>query len=72
MTYKVSENDRNRRRSLFAVKDIKAGESFTDENVRSIRPGYGLHPKHLKEILGKKAKTDIKRGTPLSWDDISS
>ena len=72
VTYKVSENDRNRRRSLFAVKDIKAGEPFTDENVRSIRPGYGLHPKHLKEILGKKAKTDIKRGTPLSWDDISS
>ena len=71
VTYKVSENDRNRRRSLFAVKDIKAGESFTDENVRSIRPGYGLHPKHLKEILGKKAKTDIKRGTPLSWDDIA-
>jgi pseudaminic acid synthase len=53
------------------VKDIKAGEPFTDENVRSIRPGYGLHPKYLKEILGKKAKTDIKRGTPLSWDDIA-
>ncbi|PLB86671.1 pseudaminic acid synthase [Dysgonamonadaceae bacterium] len=71
VTYKVSENDRNRRRSLFVVKDIKAGEPFTDENVRSIRPGYGLHPKYLKEILGKKAKTDIKRGAPLSWDDIS-
>ncbi len=72
VTYKVSENDRNRRRSLFVVKDIKAGEPFTDENIRSIRPGYGLHPKYLKKILGKKAKTDIKRGTPLSWDDISS
>jgi pseudaminic acid synthase len=71
VTYKVSENDRNRRRSLFVVKDIKAGEPFTDENVRSIRPGYGLHPKYLKEILGKKAKTDIKRGAPLSWDDIA-
>lgn len=70
VTYKVSENDRNRRRSLFVVKDIKAGEPFTDENIRSIRPGYGLHPKYLKKILGKKAKTDIKRGTPLKWEDI--
>jgi pseudaminic acid synthase len=72
VTYIVSENDRNRRRSLFVVKDIKAGEPFSEENVRSIRPGYGVHPKYLNEILGKKAKTDIKRGTPLSWDDISS
>ena len=70
VTYKVSENDRNRRRSLFAVKDIKAGEPFSEENVRSIRPGYGVHPKYLNEILGKKAKTDIKRGTPLKWEDI--
>ncbi len=70
VTYIVSENDRNRRRSLFVVKDIKAGEPFSEENVRSIRPGYGVHPKYLNEILGKKAKTDIKRGTPLKWEDI--
>jgi pseudaminic acid synthase len=56
------------RRSLFAVKDIKAGDVITEENVRSIRPGYGLKPKRLKEILGKKAKSDIKKGTPISWE----
>lgn len=58
-------------RSLFVVKDIKAGEIFTEENVRSIRPGYGLHPKYLKKILGKRATQDIKKGTPLNWDLIS-
>ena len=56
------------RRSLFAVEDIKAGEPLTAKNVRSIRPGYGLLPKHLSEILGRKAKACIKRGTPLNWD----
>lgn len=57
-------------RSLFVIKDIKAGEIFTEENVKSIRPAYGLPPKYLKDILGKKAKTDIKKGTPLNWDLI--
>lgn len=59
------------RRSLFVVKDMKAGEIFTEENVRSIRPGYGLHPRHLKDVLGKRAAQDIKQGTPLGWELIS-
>jgi pseudaminic acid synthase len=56
------------RRSLFVVEDVKRGETFTEGNVRSIRPGYGLHTRHLGEVLGKRAVRDIERGTPLSWD----
>jgi pseudaminic acid synthase len=56
------------RRSLFVVRDLKKGESFTAENVRSIRPGNGLHTRHLAEVLGKTAAQDIARGTPLRWD----
>jgi pseudaminic acid synthase len=52
-------------RSLFVVKDIKAGELFTEENIRSIRPGVGMHPKYMNEILGATAKRDFKRGEPL-------
>jgi pseudaminic acid synthase len=57
-------------RSLFVVKDVKAGEIFTEENVRSIRPGYGLHPKYLRDVIGKRARKNITRGTPLRWDLI--
>ena len=55
------------RRSLFVVEDIKKGELFTKQNVRSIRPADGLHPRHFEEILGKRAACDVERGTPLSW-----
>jgi pseudaminic acid synthase len=59
------------RRSLFVVNDLKMGEKFTAENVRSIRPGHGLHTRHLPDVLGKTAAVDIERGTPLSWDLVS-
>lgn len=59
------------RKSLFIVEDMKAGEQFTASNVRSIRPGYGLHPRHLEEVIGRKAQKNIKRGTPLHWELVS-
>jgi sialic acid synthase SpsE len=58
------------RRSLFVVEDIEEGEDLNDKNVRSIRPGNGLPPKYLDEIIGQKAAVAIKRGTPLSWNLI--
>lgn len=56
------------RRSLFVVKDVEEGEELTRQNVRSIRPGDGLAPKHLEEVMGRRASHDIERGTPLDWD----
>ena len=69
--YALSEKEKSStifRRSLFAIADIKAGEVFTRENVRSIRPGNGIKPKHLKDLLGKPCKRDIKRGEPITED----
>jgi pseudaminic acid synthase len=62
---------RSLRRSLFVVEDVAAGASFTEANVRSIRPGHGLHTRHLPDVLGRLAIRDVKRGTPLSWDLIA-
>lgn len=58
------------RRSLFVVEDIQEGETITEKNVRCIRPGQGLAPKHLDEVLGKTALESLKRGTPLTWESI--
>jgi N-acetylneuraminate synthase len=59
------------RRSLFIVADVKAGEMFTEKNVRSIRPAHGLHPRHLPDVLGRKAIREVCRGTPLTWNMIA-
>ncbi|HEY8995233.1 MAG TPA: pseudaminic acid synthase [Lacunisphaera sp.] len=59
------------RRSLFIVQDVKAGELLTETNVRSIRPGYGLPPKHWDNVVGRRAACDIARGTPLDWKLIA-
>lgn len=56
------------RRSLFVVQDVAAGEPFTRDNVRSIRPGIGLAPTHLADVIGRCASRDIRKGTPFSWD----
>ena len=67
---KSEEKSKTFRRSLFVVEDIKAGTMFTRQNIRSIRPGYGLPPREFDTILGKTATQSIKRGTPLRWDHI--
>lgn len=73
VTYDLTEKQKKSRedgRSLFVVKDIKAGEALTEENVRSIRPAFGMHTMYYDEIIGKKARTDIAKGTPLDWKYI--
>jgi pseudaminic acid synthase len=57
-------------RSLYIAEDIKAGEIFTDKNLRSVRPGFGLHPKHFNEIIGKKSNQDLEKGTPMKLNYI--
>jgi pseudaminic acid synthase len=70
INYEINEKNKLRRRSLFAAKDIKAGELLTAANIKSLRPGYGLHPSFYQEIIGKSAKENIAAGTPLSWGII--
>ena len=58
-------------RSLFIVKDVKSGDKISTENIRSIRPGFGIHPRHLPEVIGKEFKHDFDKGTPLNFDLIN-
>ena len=70
-SYELGDDQRRNRayrRSLFVAQDIKKGDRFSEENVRSVRPAQGLEPKYSKEVFGKKAKKDIKKGTPLKWE----
>lgn len=69
--YTLLEKDMLRRRSLFVAEDMKAGDIITEQNVRSVRPGYGLAPKFLPEILGKQVNRDLKKGTPMELDFIN-
>ncbi|MDY6986713.1 MAG: pseudaminic acid synthase [Thermodesulfobacteriota bacterium] len=66
----LDRTTRRSRRSLFVVQDIAAGDHFTRDNVRSIRPGHGLMPREIDHVLGRKARNNIALGTPLSWDMI--
>lgn len=70
--YTVNLANRQSARSLFVVKDIKKGEKFTKENIRSIRPSNGLHPRYYEEVLGKTANQDLKFGTPLSLEHVKA
>lgn len=75
VNYSLTEKQkqgRNFSRSLYVVEDIAEGETFTKENIRSIRPGFGLHPKHYTSLLGKKANTALSRGKALKLDDVKN
>jgi pseudaminic acid synthase len=72
--YKLTEKQAKGRdfsRSLYIAENIKAGEIFTDKNLRSVRPGFGLHPKYFNEIIGKKSNQDLEKGTPMSLNFIN-
>jgi len=66
----VERHSMTHRRSLYVVQDIKAGETFNSDNIRAIRPGAGLPPKYYDKVIGKIARQDIQRGTPLDWSEL--
>jgi len=66
----AEESARSRRRSLYVITDLKAGDRLNAQTVRAIRPGLGLPPKYLEQIIDRQVKCDVARGTPLSWDLI--
>ena len=73
VSYELTEKQKTGKqfsRSLYVSKDVKKGDVITKENVRSVRPGYGLHPKHLEDILGKTFNLDIEKGTAFSLEMI--
>lgn len=73
VSYELSEKSKKSRefaRSIFVCDDIMAGDEFTDANIRSVRPAFGLHPKYIYDIFGKKATKNIKKGEPLEWSMI--
>lgn len=74
VSYDISEKEKESkifRRSIFAVEDIKKGEAFTNDNIRIIRPGFGLKPKYYNEVINKYAAQDIKRGTPIQFELVT-
>lgn len=71
ITYEVSSEDKKRRRSLFVVENMKKSDVITKENVRSIRPGVGLHPRYLESVIGRTVNQDIKKGEPLKEQFIN-
>jgi pseudaminic acid synthase len=74
VSYEVTQTERDSRalrRSLFVVEDMEAGEVFTVKNVRAIRPGEGLHTRHLRDVLGRQAADKIERGSPLCWSLVA-
>ena len=73
VTYELTEKQKAGKafsRSLYVVQDLKKGEKFTEINIRSIRPGFGLHPKYLKDLIGKQAKIDFRKGDRLTKNDL--
>ena len=75
VTYELTEKmkgSRSASRSLYVAEDMKAGDTITEQNIRSVRPGFGLHPKYLKEILGKKVKQNLEKGTRFALEFVNS